>query len=143
MTNHLTAGGIVFHQKNDEKRYLILFRKKNEEEEWTFPKGHLDPDESAQEAAAREIQEESGLKVGKSIAFLATTQYQYQDATDHSMHDKKVDWFLFKSNVTEIFCQQEEGFIDYKWASYEEAYALLKHENMRHLISIAQGFFQN
>lgn len=61
MLNEFSSGGIVL------KDYQVLLientRMSNPAEKWWgFPKGHLEAGESSQEAAIREVEEETGIK---------------------------------------------------------------------------------
>jgi len=58
------ADMIIF---NNESKFLILQRAKGDQngEKWVIPGGHVDPGESFDDAAKRELLEESGLKVSK------------------------------------------------------------------------------
>ena len=56
----VSAGGIVFRRVPGEApRYLLIRDSYNN---WGFPKGHLEGDESPAEAALRETAEETGLQ---------------------------------------------------------------------------------
>jgi 8-oxo-dGTP diphosphatase len=58
----LAAGGVVWRQiENGETEVLLVHRPKYDD--WTLPKGKLDGDETAEEAALREVEEETGLQV--------------------------------------------------------------------------------
>ncbi len=53
-----TAGGLVWRVKNDRLQVQLVHRPRYDD--WSWPKGKLDPGESNQEAAVREIAEETG-----------------------------------------------------------------------------------
>jgi 8-oxo-dGTP pyrophosphatase MutT (NUDIX family) len=55
----ISAGGVVFR---DDKIALVKQRGRNGDKRWTFPKGRVDPGETIQQAAQREVYEESGLQ---------------------------------------------------------------------------------
>ncbi len=60
MKTEKSCGAIVFTRKNGEIHYCVI-RQTNGD--YGFPKGHMEPEETEQETALREIFEEVGLKV--------------------------------------------------------------------------------
>jgi len=48
----------------DEERRILLLRRSDGDDLWGFPGGAIEPGERADEAVAREVCEEIGLKVG-------------------------------------------------------------------------------
>jgi 8-oxo-dGTP pyrophosphatase MutT (NUDIX family) len=59
------AGGIVWRRRDDADgdAELILVHRRRYGGDWTLPKGKLHPDETWQEAALREVREETGCEV--------------------------------------------------------------------------------
>ncbi|MEM4296479.1 MAG: NUDIX domain-containing protein [Candidatus Anstonellales archaeon] len=57
MRKEKSAGFVVYNPNN--KKFLILHY---EEGHWDFPKGHIEKDESPEQAALRELEEETGIK---------------------------------------------------------------------------------
>ncbi len=55
---HYSAGGLVYRERNGSFEVVMI---KDSYGRWTFPKGHLEPNETPEEAALREIAEETGL----------------------------------------------------------------------------------
>lgn len=55
------AGGIVFRFRGVRIEYLLI-RPKRQPDQWIFPKGHIEPGESAVQAAVREVLEETGIE---------------------------------------------------------------------------------
>lgn len=55
----LSAGGFVTAQFDDGPKLLLI--KNIFDGRWAIPKGHVDPGETSEQAAVREIQEETGL----------------------------------------------------------------------------------
>ena len=58
----LAAGGVVWRRTNSAKVEVLLVHRPKYDD-WTLPKGKLDDGESAEEAAVREVEEETGLQV--------------------------------------------------------------------------------
>ena len=54
----ISAGGIIYRIEGDKTYFLAV---KNPYDKWTFPKGKVEEGETWQEAAVREIQEETGI----------------------------------------------------------------------------------
>ena len=58
-----------------KNKILLIHRKKNGEEYWVFPGGGVEDYETAQEAVAREVKEETNLNVTKcSLAFMSLNE---------------------------------------------------------------------
>lgn len=62
----VTVDCIVFY-KEDKNIYFLLIKRKNDpyKDCWAFPGGFINIDESAEDAAIRELKEETGLQVSK------------------------------------------------------------------------------
>jgi 8-oxo-dGTP diphosphatase len=67
------AGGIVWQGDEDGPAEIVLVHRPAYGD-WTFPKGKLHPGESEEEAALREVEEETGL-LCQLGADLGTTSY--------------------------------------------------------------------
>jgi 8-oxo-dGTP pyrophosphatase MutT (NUDIX family) len=53
------AGGVVFRKSDDQILYLVV--SSSDGANWVLPKGHIDPGETAEVAALRELGEEAGV----------------------------------------------------------------------------------
>ena len=68
------AGGIIRRRRaNGELEILLVHRPAYDD--WTFPKGKLEPGEREEDAAVREVEEETGLRC-RLDRELATTRYR-------------------------------------------------------------------
>ena len=65
MKQETSSGAVVCKKENNEHFFLLVYSVKNKE--WSFPKGHIEKDETELEAAKREIFEETGIKDLKFI----------------------------------------------------------------------------
>lgn len=99
MTDEFSAGGIVFkrndsgHSQND---ISILVAQHSKHHGWVFPKGHVGDNihnETAEEAALREVQEETGI-VGRILQSLAPIDYWY--FFEGEKRHKVVQYFLME-----------------------------------------------
>src|SRR3990167_10519187 len=91
-----SAGGIVlrifapqdksFEQIEGEVgNWKVLVTQHSKHKGWDFPKGHLEIGESSEDAALREVKEETGVKA-EIIEKVGQTQYfYYEDGAPHSV----------------------------------------------------------
>lgn len=86
-----SAGGIVMRDFDGEKKVLVTQHSKHKG--WDFPKGHIEPGESAQQAAVREVEEETGVKA-EITEKVGATEYFYWEVGSKVL--KTVVYFLMK-----------------------------------------------
>ncbi len=61
MSEKILKAGAIILSKEDNNKIALLFRSK--QNDWSFPKGHIEKGEHAEGAMIREIKEEIGLPV--------------------------------------------------------------------------------
>lgn len=85
------AGGIVI---NKDDKILFIYRLGK----WDLPKGKLEPNEKLDEAALREVEEETGLKELVLENFVNTTFHIYKEKKDGKEIRilKATHWFKMK-----------------------------------------------
>ncbi len=110
---HHSAGAVVF----SGGRCLVMRRGR----EWTFPKGHIEPGETARDAARREVREETGLEIDVG-APLGSTRYEFQSG-EGRWNRKVVDWFTARQTGGELLL--EPIFDEALFVGREEALARL------------------
>lgn len=123
------AGIIVF---NKNKKVLICERIGNWEQAWQFPQGGIDEKETAQEAAIRELKEETSISSVRAI-LTETTPLIYEFPPEVKANSKKKGrdydgqeqyWslLLFLGEDSEINLQTKEPeFKSWKWIDIENA----------------------
>ncbi len=55
------AGGVVFRLAGDEPEFLLVTARRSPRT-WVYPKGHVEPDETPEQTAVREVEEEAGVE---------------------------------------------------------------------------------
>ena len=71
--SEISAGAIVYTKQNDQIRYLLI---QDFHDNYGFPKGHLEKDETLAQAAVREIREEFDADI-RVKEFLCTVEHEY------------------------------------------------------------------
>ena len=107
MKRELSAGGMVF-RRNGETHILLI---KDHNDKWTLPKGFIEKGETSEEAALREVREETGVKNLKVIEKLGNVKYFY--ILENEKIFKIVVFFLMETKDKELKPQWEVH--DAKW----------------------------
>jgi 8-oxo-dGTP diphosphatase len=115
------AGGVV------EQDGLIAVVHRPRYDDWSLPKGKLDKNESAERAALREVQEETGLSC-QLIEELEPVSY-----TDNRGRPKNVRYWRMKVLSGEFEVNDEVD--ELRWLAKADALALLSYEHDRELVA--------
>ena len=122
---HESAGAVVIV----DGRCLVLRRG----DEWLLPKGHLEAGERPEDAAVREVREETGLDV-RIMGSIGTTRYEF-GAPGPVDHRKRVHWFLAEPVSGAI--RPERPFSEIAFLDRAAVRAALTHEADRELVDRA------
>ena len=117
-------GVIPFREKGD---ILIVQDSHNN---WGFPKGHPNPNESPKETAARELFEEAGLEVERWIHTSHPLKVAYYNPL--SRQNKEVEYFpaLIKGNVN----LDPKEMRAYMWMLKEDLLSMLKFKEFTEIV---------
>ncbi len=123
---------MVFRCQGDGPVYLVVLDSYNN---WGFPKGHVDGDESGSQAARREILEETALDDVVLHAPLGTIDWHFR-ARGRLIH-KFCHFYLFESPSGEAVPQPAEGIRACAWHPLERARAVITYDNARDILDCA------
>ena len=115
------AGGVV------EQDGLIAVVHRPRYDDWSLPKGKLDKNESAERAALREVEEETGLSC-QLVEELEPVSY-----TDNRGRPKNVRYWRMKVLSGEFEVNDEVD--ELRWLSTADALELLSYEHDRELVA--------
>jgi 8-oxo-dGTP pyrophosphatase MutT (NUDIX family) len=123
-----SAGGIV--QDGDN---LLMVEVENLEGHhvWTFPKGHIEKGESAEEAALREVQEETGYRC-TIVAPLERVQYWFK--REDTLTKKTVTWFMMKA-LEKTGTHDTKEIIGTRWVPLKEALLLARYKSDKKILA--------
>jgi len=98
-----------------------------------LPKGHPDGDETPDQAAAREVREETGVSA-ELIEQLGEVQYQYE-RHQHQV-SKRVRFYLFEYRSGDL-ADHDHEIEDARWMPLEQAVRELTHAGEREMVARA------
>lgn len=115
----LAGGGLV---ENGAGELLLIFRRGH----WDLPKGKLDPGESLEACALREVEEETGVGQLQMLGFFQTSFHDYFDPYLQMEVTKESHWFHMQvAGIPALVPQTEEDITDIAWVSREKGLSLL------------------
>jgi 8-oxo-dGTP diphosphatase len=115
------AGGIVMRDG------LVCLVHRPRYDDWTLPKGKLDRGESFEDAALREVWEETGLRC-RLLDEVAPARYR-----DHKGREKLVRYWRMEVVEDPGFTPNDE-VDELRWVAPEEAAELLTYDHDRALV---------
>jgi ADP-ribose pyrophosphatase YjhB (NUDIX family) len=124
-----SAGGVVFRRQGRDPHVLLIrdpYRK------WGLPKGHLEEGEGAEEAALREVREETGLSelaIGPDLGEIDWT-FRRMGRRVH----KFCRFFLMHSPAGDPTPELSEGITECVWLPVEDAARKVSYDNARGVI---------
>ena len=122
MSHEVEAAGAVVRCGD---RIAVIHRPRYDD--WSLPKGKLDPGETFEQAAVREIEEEIGVQ-GELGAELASTEY-----TDHKGRSKVVRYWRMDIEAVPAFTPNEE-VDEVRWETVDDALLLLTYDRDREVL---------
>lgn len=114
---------------NNNKQVLLQKRSANKRfnpNKWALCAGHVDANESLENAALRELKEEVGLEIPlEELHPIAEREFTLGDSNSHITY-----FFYAKSNKSEAdFIIQKEELSEVKWFDLDEVINMIKEED--------------
>lgn len=125
-----TAGGVVFRHGAGGVDILMIQDPKGR---WTIPKGHVEPGESLEQTAIREVQEETGLQHLKIRSKLDKINFFYRLNGKLIFMTTHVYLMEARGDTDAVVPEQSEGVADAKWFSKDEALELIEYKDTEKL----------
>jgi len=128
-----SAGGIVFRMVDGQPHYLLI---RDSYRNWGFPKGHLEDGERPEDAALREVAEETclGDLAVRSAIDTIDWFFRFRGQLIH----KVCHFYLMETSSTSTSPQHAEGITACRWSPFNEAQALISYSNAREVLRRAQ-----
>lgn len=139
--HQVSAGGVA--QRAGDLGVEVVLIKTSSEGRWQLPKGMIDPGETPEVAALREVREEAGITC-EIINPLEDIEYWFVGAYDggpKKRYHKKVHFYLMKYLDGSIEDHDHE-VVETRWVSLDDAEAMLAFDGERGLIAKSRSLLE-
>lgn len=132
----ISAGGVAFRRQGD--RIDIALISVGENQRWQLPKGLIQPDESPEGAAIREVREEAGLET-EMVELLDKIEYWYvsQQRGQRIRFHKYVYFYLLRYQAGDVGDHDWE-VNEARWVEIEKAEDMLAFKSEKKVVRQAQ-----
>ena len=130
MLHEKSCGAIVYRKSHGNTEILLI--KHINSGHWSFPKGHVEGNETEVETAIREIKEETAIDVMIDPTFRETVSYYPKRDTQ-----KTVVYFIGKAKNYDYIPQDEE-ISEIRWVDIGYASNILTYENDKNIVNKAK-----
>lgn len=117
------AGGIVVRINGGVPEYLLV-RAKAPPGAWVFPKGHIEPGESAEAAAVREVREEAGVdaridrRLGELPAGDGTSAIYLMTFQSEDSGERQTAWLPFEQALKALAFDESRQLLTHAAAGF-------------------------
>jgi 8-oxo-dGTP pyrophosphatase MutT (NUDIX family) len=127
------SGGVVY---NEHQEALLIHRRGV----WDLPKGKIEKGESVEQAAIREVEEETGIKGLQLGPFIRNTYHTYKDNKLKRVL-KVTHWYRMSASKQELIPQAEEDIEKARWMPIRDFLAVPRevYGNIRDILEAEQA----
>ena len=118
--------------------YLLI---RDSYDNWGFPKGHVENGERPEDAAMREVCEETGLANVRLRGAIHTVDWYFR-FRGRLIH-KVCHFYLMETENADTAPQHEEGITACRWEAFDAAVELVAYENAREVLRRAHDLVQS
>ena len=123
-----SCGAVLYTWRGGSPRYILVY-----DSHFGFPKGHIEPGETKEQTALREIREETGVRAVLDTHFCMTDTYALPQKP--GVH-KEVTFFLASCSPA-AHPRPRNEIKRVRVVSYEEALTMLWHPNLKAILTAA------
>lgn len=138
----VSAGGVIFRRRGG--RIEVALISVGEKSRWQLPKGLVGRDEPPEQAALREVREETGLS-GDLIAPVETVEYWYVGTAARTggrvRFHKFVHFYLLRYTSGDVSAHDHE-VNEARWVEIDEAARLLAFKTERTVLARAREMLE-
>ena len=134
--DQVSAGGVAFRRDKSTVQIAIVSVKPSLR--WQLPKGIVDPGETFEFTAVREVREEAGIET-EVVELIETVQYWYQRVQHGKRirYHKYVHFYLLQYRTGDVSDHDHE-VAESRWVSFDEAIEMLAFKSERGVVERAR-----
>jgi 8-oxo-dGTP pyrophosphatase MutT (NUDIX family) len=134
--DQVSAGGVAFRWRDSEPEMVIVSVKPKMR--WQLPKGIVDPGESPEVTAVREVREEGGVETDR-LGLIETIEYWYRSVRGGKpvRYHKFVHFYLLEYRAGDVSDHDHE-IEEARWVRFEEAIEMLEFKGEREVAEKAR-----
>jgi len=138
--DQVSAGGVAFRWKESEPEIAIVSVKPKLR--WQLPKGIVDPGESPEVTAVREVKEEAGVETDR-LGLIETIEYWYRSMKYGKpvRYHKFVHFYLLQYRSGDV-SEHDHEIEEARWVSFDEAVEMLEFKNERDVVEKAREMIE-
>jgi len=129
-----SAGGVVYRVTGGAPLYLLI---RDSYKNWGFPKGHVEEGERPDDAALREVSEETGLSDLALRGLIETIDWHFRFRG--KLIHKVCHFYLMETAESLTSPQRNEGITACRWLPFGEAEELISYANARDVLRKARS----
>lgn len=136
--HQISAGGVALRDGNGRVEVALI--KTTSDGRWQLPKGIIDPGETPEVAALREVREEAGITC-EIVEPLDVIEYWFVGAYDSGpkkRYHKKVHFYLMKFLDGDVNDHDHE-VVEARWVDINKAGKMLAFDSEKKLIFMAKS----
>lgn len=124
---------MIFRRVADGSVEILLAQDKRDR--WTIVKGHIEPGETPEQTARREIAEESGLVDVDILGWLGKVSFRYRRLNKLVLMTTQV--YLVRATKNTDNLQLDEWMKDMRWFKFNEALDAVEYEDIEKIMLLA------
>lgn len=139
--NEVSAGGVVVRTLDSGNEVVLV----SDGRYWGLPKGNLEAGETPEDAALREVAEETGIARDtlSVVAELAPSDYVYRRRDTGRLVFKRVHQYLMTAPADAELHRQESEIADAGWLTFDAAVRRASFDDTKRALQEAERLLQS